>query len=60
MGIRFIGEFLPGLDFAFAAHPYLRLLGSRPPPLESKTWCMIKIFRGEGLVDGEGVAVTGV
>ena len=22
-------------------------------------WCMIKIFRGEGVVDGEGVAVKG-
>ena len=23
----------------------------------SLLWCMIKVFRGEGVVDGEGVAV---
>ena len=28
--IRFLGEILPGLGFALAAHPYLPLLGGRP------------------------------
>ena len=30
--IRFLSTFLSGLGFALVAHPYLPLLGSRPPP----------------------------
>ena len=48
LGIRFFWEILPGLGFALATHPYLLLLGSRPPPtfiqLLHECWTKIHVF----------------
>ena len=37
-GIRFFWEILPGLGFALTTHPYLLLLGSRPPSHSSSCY----------------------
>ena len=42
LGIGFLGKILSGLGFALTAHPYLPLLGSRPPPALHKS--LINVF----------------
>ena len=50
LGIRFLGEILPGLGVALAAHPYLPLLGSPPlPPPSPWSNGSLHIFIGNSI-----------